>query len=59
MQNCTDSSDGGSISKVGGPKINGQIFSPITRVGSGVAKNFKRESIVSTFFSAFFSAELI
>ena len=47
-------SDGGSISKVGGPKINDQIFSPTTRVVSGVARNFKRGSIVSTFFSASF-----
>ena len=35
-------SDGRSISKVGEPKTNGQIFSPTTRAGSGVAKNCKR-----------------
>ena len=35
-------SDGGSISKVGRPKINDQIFSPTARTGSGVARNFKR-----------------
>ena len=34
--------DGGSISKVGRPKTNDQIFSPSTRTGSGVARNFKR-----------------
>ena len=41
-QNVLDNvtSDGESISKVGGAKTNGQIFLPTTRVGSGVARNF-------------------
>ena len=43
----------------GGGKINDQIFSPTTRVGSGVARNFKRgEHSFHIFFSFFFSAEL-
>ena len=53
-------SNGGSISKVGGPKINDQIFSPTTRVGSGVARNFKRgKQSFHILFSFFFSAKLI
>ena len=55
------SSDGGSISKVGGPKSKNRFSSPIIKVGSGVARNFKKGgSIISTFFvERIFSAELI
>ena len=47
-------SDGGSISKVGRPKTNDQIFFT-TRAGNGVARNCKRGGyIISTFFPGSF-----
>ena len=52
-------SDGGSIAKVGGPKPMTRFFSPTTRAGSSVAKNFKRGHNFHIFFSAFFSTKLI
>ena len=41
-QNVLDNvtSDGESISKVGGPKPMARFFLPTIRVGSGVARNF-------------------
>ena len=57
-------SDGRSISKV--EDSNDQIFSPATRVGSGVARNFKGKGLLREFLkrnchifsSVCFSAEL-
>ena len=49
--------DGGSISKLGGrAKSMVRFFSPTTRAGSGVARNFIKggEGIISTFFSSVF-----
>ena len=52
--------DGGSISKVGGPKPMTRFSSPTTIGVSGVARNFKKERGHNYIFSiVFFSAELI
>ena len=41
--------------KWGGPKPLAGFFSPTTRAGSGVARNFKREGgIITAFFQAYF-----
>ena len=47
---CIQCSDGGSISKVGGPKPITRFYSSTTRAGNGVARNLKKEGgIISTY----------
>ena len=49
-------SDGESISKVGGPKPMVRVFSPTTRAGTGLERNFIKGvgGKISTFFLSFF-----